>query len=377
MSPTPSDMSSAPLARLVTDSTLRLPATSLTAGESAVIADALMPRLERSRSLLGSGVDEQIPSAPALAHSAAADTATGAASSALIDTPLAAALASLDLTGDLAPYGWRVGVGDGLALHAARDHANRLLDAARIALFGFDGPLTIQRPGSVALAAAVFTASGERALGDPGLLRDLPHLLAGGLARETAQVRERVPGAALDITLDERGLRAVQQGRIRTASGYRFHPPVGRDAITRHLATVLTSSAEPSTAQPRILIDAHTDLVDAARSAGAERIGLDPLSGQARRPGRLWELLADARDRGVGLTFVLAPGREEKALSHVLSCWRELGFAPREARGFDFLLSRGSARRREQSLTADQALSLPEIEQGMRMMLRWGERLEA
>lgn len=373
MSPTPSSMSSAPLARLVTDSTLRLPATSLTAGDSAVIADALMHRLERSRSLLGSGVDEQIPSAPALAHSAAADTATGAASSALIDTPLAAALASLDLTGDLAPYGWRVGVGDGLALHAARDHANRLLDAARIALFGFDGPLTIQRPGPVALAAAVFTASGERALGDPGLLRDLPQLLADGLARETAQVRERVPGAALDITLDERGLRAVQQGRIRTASGYRFHPPVGRDAITRHLAAVLRGAPT----QPRVLIDAHTDLVDAARSAGAERIGLDPLSGQARRPGRLWELLADARDRGVGLTFVLAPGREEKALSHLLSCWRELGFAPREARGFDFLLSRGSARRREQSLTADQALSLPEIEQGMRMMLRWGERLEA
>lgn len=351
------------LATLTTDATFVPAAHDAGGSDPATSTDEALHRLMRERSLLGSGIEESIGAEPALA----------VGSGTVTDTVLAASASGLEIGGDLAPYGWRIAVGAGLAWHAARDEQRRLLDAARLAFFGYDGPMTLTRLGPITLASALFGPNGERVLADPGLVRDLPHLLAQAIARDAAALRDRVPGAEVTVTLDERGAERVLLGRIRTASGYRFHRPISRDAITAAwdaLRRALTDSG----VRLRVLVDASSELLDAARSAGLHDLLIDPLAAPV---GPLWERLAGIYEHTGSLSLMLTPEREERQLTHALRAWEELGFSRQQAEGFTLLLTKPPAKDRAKVLDASAALTESELERAMRLMPAWAEQVSA
>ena len=92
--------------------------------------------------------------------------------------------------------------------------------------------------GPWTLAAALELRNGEASLGDPGACRDLAGSLAEGLRAHLAEVRRRVPGAAVVLQLDEPSLTAVLRGQVRTASGYRTHRAVDRQVVEGTLRDV-------------------------------------------------------------------------------------------------------------------------------------------
>src|SRR5699024_2137805 len=153
------------------------------------------------------------------------------------------------------------------------------------------------------LAGATFLQSGERTLGDPGAVRDLPMLLAEGLVEHLGVMAERVPGARQRVLLREDAGAAVHGGRIPTPSARGRHPPVP------------------------------------ARGGGIRRMAiaprrLPPLSTDAGRA--LWEGIAEACDDGAVLEIVVDPrpgGNLGPELEMMLETWRRLGHSDADAAG--------------------------------------------
>lgn len=310
--------------RLASDGTLRV------SGAGADGADHRIERLSRMRALLGSGEEHGVAPTPALAFGGHGR----------YDQSVPASLAHLPLTGDLAPYGWRIGPGASHDWREASREADRLMDAARIAFFGYEGPLQLTRLGPVALASATFTAAGERVLSDPGLLADLPFVLAEALGRAAGSVRAMVPGAAPRLLIDERSATAAVLGRVPTASGYRTYAPLGPRRFGELLAPLLTETHTHIEAPACVALTPLHDIVTAALDAGSRSLALDPTAGDLANLGRTWETLAAARESGVELTFLVPAHRLREAGMHALTAWRRLGYGPREAAGFGFATSR-------------------------------------
>ena len=319
-----------PLVTIFSDGTL-----ALTESATDVDDGRLLGRLTRMRSLLGSSPEAAIGAEPSLA--------LGGEDS--FDHILPASLAMLPVSGDLAPYGWRIGPGEGARWRANRDAAFARLDAARLAFFEYEGPLSLVRLGPVSCASSVYMASGELALADAGLVRELPTLIAEGIGSEVSVLRERVPGARPRVMLDERGALRAVEGRVRTASGYRFHRAIGRTGLTDLFSACVTGAAERGIGMEELTlaVDARVGIVRAALDAGVRSIALDPLSRDLAAVGGAWEALADAREKGVEIRFLATAGAVERSMRHVLAAWHELGYAAREARGFAFAVTRRRA----------------------------------
>lgn len=302
---------------LVSDGTLRAH------GAGADGADHRVERLSRMRALLGSGQEHGVASTPALALGGRGR----------YDQSVPASLAHLPLTGDLAPYGWRIGPGASHDWREVSFEADRLIDAARIAFFGYEGPLQLTRLGPVALASATFTAAGERVLSDPGLVADLPFVLAEAMGHSAQAVTAMMPGAEPRLLLDERTATAAVLGRVPTASGYRAHAPLGPRRFGELLAPLLTAVHAHIEAPAVVALTPLHDIVTAALDAGARSLALDPTAADLASVGRTWETLAAARESGVDLTFVLPAPTLRAAGEHVFTAWRRLGYGAREATG--------------------------------------------
>lgn len=126
----------------------------------------------------------------------------------------------VELPVETTPRGWRLAARPGR--DAGRAHAllSSDLDALEEAAGGYQGPLKVQACGPWTLAAMVELArSQDPVLADPGAVADLTESLAEGLAAHLADVRKRVPGAALLLQLDEPALPAVLAAEVPTASG--------------------------------------------------------------------------------------------------------------------------------------------------------------
>ncbi len=320
----------APLLTIFSDGTLAFNEASAALG-----AGPLMGRFERMRALLGSSLEAGIDAEPSLALGGAGP----------FDHVLPASLAMLPVSGDLAPYGWRIGPGEGTRWRASHDEALSRLDAARLAFFGYEGPLSFARLGPVALASSVFTSGGELALADSGLLREMPALIAEGIGSEAALLADRVPGAKPRVMLDERGALRAVEGRVRTASGYRFHPAIGRTVLTDLFAESLSAAKARGIDGERVslAVDSRVGIVRAALDAGVRSIALDPLSRDLAAVGGAWEALAEAREKGVDIRFLATAGAVENTMRHVLDAWHELGYSAREARGLAFAVTRRRA----------------------------------
>ncbi len=365
---------STPLVTVTGDGTFR---AAVGHGELEGTGDAALDALVRLRSLLGDDLEEQISTRlylPAALGTESADQLLPASLSLLAGT-----------TGDLTSYGWRLGAGTSRAWQRARELGDRVLDAARIALLEYSGGLVTTTLGPLTLAAATFLPSGERTLADTGALRDLPSLLAEGLAERIALVVDRVPGAVPTVLVREDGVVAVHRGAVPTASGYRRHralpaPEIG--ARWQTLREELTASADLEASALTLALPADAELIAAARTAGWRSLAVAPASapGLGTPAGRrVWEALAEARESGADLALVVDPARLERELETFAEVWTQLGYAFADARGTTLLAHPRGVGPRDPAVEPGRAALLGEegLERALRAAPAWAERLEA
>ncbi|WP_405753901.1 methionine synthase [Streptomyces sp. NBC_01411] len=224
------------------------------------------------------------------------------------------------------PSGWRVSDRPGRDTRRARSWLGEDLDALEEFTQGYEGPLKVQAVGPWTLAAGLELRGGEAALGDPGACRDLAASLTEGLRGHLAEVRRRVPGAQVVLQLDEPSLVSVLRGQIRTASGYRTHRAVDRQAVEGTLRDVLAVGDGPA-----IVHSCAPDVPFALlRRAGAASISFD----FSLLTERDEEAVGEAVEGGTQLFAGVVPGTDT-ALSDpagsvmgVRTLWRRLGLNP-------------------------------------------------
>ncbi len=243
------------------------------------------------------------------------------------------ALFLTDLHVDLQPAGWRLVSRPGHDERRARDLLERDLDAFEQAAQGHAGPVKVQVAGPWTLAATLELTRGDKALADPGAVRDIAESLADGVAAHVADLRRRLPHADVIVAFDEPSLPAVVAGRIPTASGFSTLPRPEGWLAEQRLATVLRAIAAPA----GVHCCAENPPIGLARKAGAAFVSIDltlPLAAATM------DELGEAVEAGVGvIAGLVGTGTESENLSDVgrtvepiLSLWRRLGLAAEQLR---------------------------------------------
>jgi hypothetical protein len=236
----------------------------------------------------------------------------------------------VDLPIDLQPSGWRLVDRPGHDLRRAWDMLARDLDTLEEVGEGYAGPVKVQAAGPWTLAGAVELHYGDKAVSDPGAVRDLGQSLAEGLRRHVADVRRRLPAAAVVVQLDEPGLPAVLTGRVPTASGFGMLSPVEAPVAEAGLRAVLTATD----AYPAVHCCAARPPLELFRAAGARALSVDvSLLGAADD-----DALGAAVEAGVALWLGVVPALGSSAdapmsdlagsVRTVQRLWRRLGFDP-------------------------------------------------
>ncbi len=230
----------------------------------------------------------------------------------------------VDLAVGLQPSGWRFADRPGRDTSRSHGYLAEDLDTIEEQLDGYTGPVKIQVTGPWTLAAAVETRSGERALADPGAVRDLTASLAEGVAAHVAGMRRRLPGATVLLQLDEPGLPGVLAGTVPTASGFSrvrvVEPPLAEAGLRRVIeaagAFTIVHCCAPSV--PYGLL----------RAAGAKALSVDAALIRDE------DAIGEAVEAGTGFLMGVIPGTDarlpspERSLSRVRELWRRLGFTP-------------------------------------------------
>ena len=240
-----------------------------------------------------------------------------------------------DLGFDLQPAGWRLTDAPGVDHRRARSLLAQDLDALEEHTQGYTGELKVQVAGPWTLAATVERPRGDRLLADHGARRDLAQALAEGVAAHVADVRRRVPGAAVLVQVDEPALPAVLAAAVPTASGFSrhraVHPPVASEALEWVFAAITGAGGSPL---------AHCCAADVPigllRGAGARGISVDlDILGAAA-----YDDLGAALDAGdrvlLGVVPATDPPRvpsETQVVERVLRLLDMLGFDPDEVSG--------------------------------------------
>ena len=200
------------------------------------------------------------------------------------------------------------------------------LDALEEAAEGYAGPVKLRIVGPWTLAAGIELPKGEKALADPGAVRDVAAALTEGLTRHLADVRRRIPGSTrLILQVDEPLVAAVVAGELATASGWgrlrSYEPAVVEDGLRQVLAAV-----GPDDAAGVWIGDAKLD-GELLRGAGAGFIGIDGAVLDSVDEDEVGEAI----DAGLGLLVACVPLEAHQndprpVTEPVRSLWKRLGF---------------------------------------------------
>jgi methionine synthase II (cobalamin-independent) len=229
----------------------------------------------------------------------------------------------VDLAVSLQPSGWRFADHPGRDTTRSRSFLTQDLDVLEEQAGEWEGPVKIQATGPWTLAGSIELRSGERALADPGAVRDITASLAEGVAAHVRDVRRRLPGAEILLQLDEPSLPGVLAGSVPTASGFSrlrvVEAPVAEAGLRQVIAATdafpIVHSCAPRT--PYALL----------RAAGARAISVDAALIRDE------DAIGEAVEAGVGFLMGIVPGTgtrlpaASKSVSRVTELWRRLGFS--------------------------------------------------
>jgi methionine synthase II (cobalamin-independent) len=228
----------------------------------------------------------------------------------------------VDLHVDLTPAGWRLVPRPGADLRRAQELLARDRDALFEVAETYTGPLKVQVAGPWTLAAGLERSRGDRAVVDAGARRDLAQSLVEGIAAHVADVRARVPGAAVVVQLDEPSVPAVLLGGLPTASGF------GKlSAVESHVVEQLLTDLVGRVPAPVVVhCCANRAPLDLFRAAGAQGLSFDL--------GMVQDLdaVGTAVEAGTHLLVGVVPGTDttlpkaSATAGRVGAWWRELGF---------------------------------------------------
>jgi methionine synthase II (cobalamin-independent) len=232
----------------------------------------------------------------------------------------------VELFARVEPSGWRFGDHPGRDTRRARSWLGEDLDALEEHTQGWTGPLKIQAVGPWTLAANVELHRGEKALADPGAVRDIAASLAEGLRLHLADLRRRVPGGQLLLQLDEPSLPAVLAAQVPTASGWQRLRAVDRQVAEETLRTLITTLGVPAV----VHCCAPDVPLALLRRAGASAISLD-LSLLTERDD---DEIGSAVENGTVFFAGVVPSAQAElsdpagSVSGVRTLWRRLGLDP-------------------------------------------------
>ncbi len=280
--------------------------------------------LEASRAVLGElGGEGGLPFLAHLPARGPGADAVGRTAALLVDVPV-----------DLQPVGWRLTDRRGRDVNRASGYLRSDLDALAEAADGLDGPLALRCLGPWSLAASLWLPRGERAAVDAGAARDLVDSLAEGVAGHVAAVARLVPGAQVEVVLDEPDLLAVLGGRVPRASGWGRLPPVEGHVVRQGLAAVIDAvSGAGASVAVAVPLAREADegpapgasaLLAELRTAGTDGVAVD-LSAVAALGAEGWEALAEAQEGGSRLWLTPPPGSPAAVVDAVTGSWRRLG----------------------------------------------------
>jgi hypothetical protein len=241
-----------------------------------------------------------------------------------------AAALLVDLPVDLQPSGWRLVDHAGRDVKRARSFLGEDLDVLAEVADGYTGRLKLQIAGPWTLASALWLPRLERAVVDPGAVRDLIASLSEGISRHVVEVARLVPGAQIVVQLDEPGLPAVLTGALPTASGFGRLRAIDEPTLVEGLQAVLEAATAAGAIGTALHSCASGLPIETLVKTGVGALSLD-LSLLRTAD---WEQLAIAIEGGTQLWAgaIATPGgpagtlpRPDTVADSIWTPWRTLG----------------------------------------------------
>ncbi|GAA4284854.1 methionine synthase [Brevibacterium daeguense] len=235
------------------------------------------------------------------------------------------------LPADLGPFGWRLSRGAGRDVRVERSRFGRTLDAVAEYGEGFAGAALLSLPGPWTLARALSLPDSNRALSDPGAVRDIIQAYAAGV-QALRERCERLLGTRPRIRLWEPVLDQILTGSVPTVSGFRTLPALPERTVLDALRSFLVRSGEgtlvtvPQLAAVRLAGKevAHREQL---REAGVAAVCV-PFAGLDLQG---WEELAQAQEAGTEVWVRLPasagehPGDVKAWLAALTEPWKRIG----------------------------------------------------
>jgi len=236
----------------------------------------------------------------------------------------------VDLPVDLQPSGWRLVDHPGRDHRRAADLLDRDLDTLEDLAQDYVGPLKLQVTGLWTLAATIELHYGDKAVSDPGAVRDLTQSLAEGVRRHVADIGRRLPNAQIVLQLDEPSVPAVLAAQVPTASGFGTLRSVSEQVVRAGLAELLAAATDGGAVRTVVHCCATRPPVQLFREAGAGAVSLDASLLTSADD----EALGTAVEAGTALWLGVVPGTDAElgdlgdTVGKVRGFWNRLGFAP-------------------------------------------------
>ena len=125
-----------------------------------------------------------------------------------------------DLAIETTPTGWKFADAPGMHVRRALSWLNEDLDRLEERVGDAEVQLKLQLTGPVTLAATIALQRGERAIADPGAVRDIALAHREAVVMHVREVRRRLPGATITMQIDEPAMTAAVRGTLPRQSGF-------------------------------------------------------------------------------------------------------------------------------------------------------------